>query len=261
MKLIQNSISKPVTVTVGVIFVLLFGVIAFFKIPVQLTPDVENPRITVDTIWEGASPYEIESEIVNEQEEELKSVEGLVELNSESSEDRGQVILEFEVGTDVDSKLVKVSNRLDQVEDYPDDADNPIITSVDVRSSAMAWFILKPLEGNNRNIYEYHDFADEFILPRFERVQGVGSSNLFGGQEREIQIIFDPNALALRGMTIRDLGNAINRENENYSGGAFDEGKRRYLVRTVGEYISTEDIENVIIKNIIKRKYSKRSGF
>jgi len=185
MKLVETAISRPVTVAVAVIFILLFGFIALFSIPVQLTPDVDNPKITVDTVWTGASPTEVENEIVREQEDELKSIEGLVEMTSESSEDRGSVVLEFEVGTNVDSMLVKVSNKLDQVKDYPDDADNPTISSVDVRSSAIAWFILKPLPENKEHIYNYHDFADEFIKPRLERVAGVGSSNIFGGQERE----------------------------------------------------------------------------
>ncbi len=250
MDLIKTAINRPVTVAVAVIFVVLFGFIALYSIPVQLTPDVDNPKITVDTVWTGASPTEVENEIVREQEDELKSIEGLVEMTSESSEDRGSVVLEFEVGTDVDSKLVKVSNKLDQVKDYPDDADNPTISSVDVRSSAIAWFILKPLPENKEHIYNYHDFADEFIKPRFERVAGVGSSNIFGGQEREIQVVFDPNELAVRGITIRELADAISRENENFSGGSFDEGKRRYVVRTIGEYISTGDIENVVLKNV-----------
>ena len=250
MKLVETAISRPVTIAVAVIFVVLFGFIALFSIPVQLTPDVDNPKITVDTVWTGASPTEVENEIVREQEDELKSIEGLVEMTSESSEDRGSVVLEFEVGTDVDSMLVKVSNKLDQVKDYPDDADNPTISSVDVRSSAIAWFILKPLPENKEHIYNYHDFADEFIKPRLERVAGVGSSNIFGGQEREIQVVFDPNELAIRGITIRELADAVSRENENYSGGSFDEGKRRYVVRTIGEYISTDDIENVVLKNV-----------
>ena len=251
MKLVESSVKRPVAVAVAVIFVILFGSISLFNIPVQLTPDVDNPKITVDTVWIGASPFEVESEIVDKQEEELKNVEGLVELTSESSEDRGTVVLEFEVGADLDSKLVKVSNKLDQVKEYPDDADNPIISSVDVRSSAIAWFILKPLpgSGNQENIYNYHDFADEFIKPRLERVSGVGSSNIFGGWEREIQVVFNPNELAIRGITIRELADAVSRENENYSGGSFDEGKRKYVVRTVGEYLSTEDVENVVIKN------------
>jgi len=247
MKLVETSIQKPVSVAVGVIFVVLFGLISLFKIPVQLTPDVEKPRITVDTTWIGGSPNEVETEIVREQEDELKTVQGLVEMTSESSDGRGSIILEFLVGTDIDAALVDVSNKLEQVKEYPTDADRPVISNVDVRASAIAWFILKPLKGNEVDISIYHDFAEDFIKPRFERVPGVGSSNVLGGREREMQIIFNPNSLAARGITLLDMARAIDQENDNYSGGAFDEGKRRYIVRTIGEYKSAEDIENVVI--------------
>ena len=249
MKLVETSIKRPVTVAVAVIFVILFGLISLFRVPVQLTPDVENPKVTVSTVWPGASPFEVESEIVNKQEEKLKGVEGLVELTSESSEDSATVVLEFEVGTDLDSKVVKVSNKLDQVKEYPDDSDNPTISSVDTRSNAIAWFILKPLPDNETHIYNYHDFAEEFIKPRLERVAGVGSSNVFGGKEREMQVVFDPNDLALRGITVGELADAVSRENENYSGGSFDEGKRRYVVRTIGEYGSPEEVGRIVIRN------------
>lgn len=247
MKLVEASIQKPVSVAVGVIFIVLFGLISLFKIPVQLTPDVEKPRITVDTTWIGGSPTEVETEIVREQEDELKTVKGLVEMTSESSDGRGSITLEFLVGTDIDAALVDVSNKLEQVKEYPSDADRPVISNVDVRASAIAWFILKPLKGNEVDINIYHDFTEDFIKPRFERVPGVGSSNVFGGTEREMQIIFNPNSIAARGITLLDMAAAIDQENDNYSGGAFDEGKRRYIVRTVGEYKSAEDIENVII--------------
>ena len=247
MKLVESSILKPVSVVVGVIFVVLFGLISLFKIPVQLTPDVEKPRITVETRWIGGSPTEVETEIVREQEDELKTVQGLTEMTSESSDGSGKVILEFEVGTDIDASLVDVSNKLEQVREYPSDADRPVISNVDVRSSAIAWFILKPLPGNETDINTYHDFTEDFIKPRFERVPGVGSSNVFGGREREMQIIFNPNSLAARGITLLDMARAIDAENDNYSGGAFDEGKRRYIVRTIGQYKSVKDIENVVI--------------
>jgi HAE1 family hydrophobic/amphiphilic exporter-1 len=247
MKLVDTSIKKPVSVAVGVIFIILFGFISLFKIPVQLTPDVEKPRITVDTTWQGASPQEVETEIVRRQEDELKTVEGVVEMTSESSDGRGTVVLEFLIGTDIDAALVDVSNKLNQVREFPDDADRPVISSVDVRGSAMAWFILKPAPGNDVDINIFHDFADDFIKPRFERVPGVGSSNVFGGREREMQVIVDPDALAARGITLPEMAQAIDKENDNYSAGDFDEGKRRYIVRTIGEYKSPEDIEDVVI--------------
>ena len=247
MNLIETSIKSPVTVAVGVIFLVIFGVISLFRIPVQLTPDVETLRVTVSTFWRGASPFEMESEVVNEQEDELRGITGLVSLDSESSESSAEVILEFETGTDIDSKVVQISNRLDQVKEYPDEVDRPVITTVDPRANAMAWFILKPLEGNPADVNLYYDFADQVIRTRLERVAGVGASNVFGGRERRMEVLFDPAALAKRGITIAELAASIDRENENFSAGSFNEGKREYLVRTVGEYRTARDIENIVI--------------
>ena len=248
MKLVETSIKSPVTIAVGVIFIVIFGAISFFRIPVQLTPDVQTLRVTVSTFWRGASPLEVESEIVNEQEDELKGITGLRKLDSESSENSSQVILEFETGADLDSKVVKVSNRLDQVKEYPDEVERPVITTVDPRANAMGWFILKPLADNPTDINFYYDFTDEIIRTRLERVPGVGASNVFGGRERRIEVLFDPAALAQRNITIAALAASIDRENENFSAGSFDEGKRRYLVRTVGEYRTTRDIGNIVLR-------------
>jgi len=250
MKLVETSINKPVSVAVAVIFVVLFGLISLYRIPVQLTPDVDEPRITVSTFWQGASPYEVESEIIRDQEDELKAVDSLTEMTSESQDSTGTIVLEFEIGTDIDSAVVDVSNKLNQVPDYPDDVEQPVISTTDVGASAMAWFMLKPLKGKDLDIYSFHDFAEDYVKPAFERIPGVGSSNVFGGYEREMQVMVDPNALAARGITLLDMAGALRRENDNYSAGDFDEGKRRYVVRTVGEYKSPEDISNVIITRL-----------
>jgi hydrophobic/amphiphilic exporter-1 (mainly G- bacteria), HAE1 family len=118
MKFIETMINRPVTVTVGVILVLLFGFIALFRIPIQLTPEVVKPEITVETFWRGASPQEIEREIVERQEEQLKAIPGLIEMTSESEDSRGTIVLTFQTGTDLDSALLQVSNRLDQVREF-----------------------------------------------------------------------------------------------------------------------------------------------
>ena len=249
MKIIHDAIRFPVTTAVGVILLVLFGSIALRNIPVQLTPNVEEPEITVSTIWPGASPQEIEREIVDEQEEQLKSLAGLTKMESSSSDSRGSITLTFQVGTDLDSALLKVSNRLEQVPSYPDDANKPVIRSVDVNASAIAWFALIPTEENGfeGDITTLFDLIDEFIKPEFERVPGVAASNIYGGREREMHVIMDPARLAAHRVTLNQLGAALERENRNYSGGDFDEGKRRYIVRTVGEYQSPEDIENIVV--------------
>lgn len=247
MKLIDQAIRYPISVTVGVLLLALFGVVALLRIPVQLTPTVEEPEITVETRWAGASPQEVEREIVEEQEEQLKSVEGLKRLTSESMDSVGRVVLEFEVGSDMNANLLKVSNKLNQVPEYPDEADEPVISSVDIRANAIAWLVLKPKPGNPVNINHLRDFADDFVKPRLERVPGVARSQIYGGQEREMRVVVDPEALAARNVTILQVASALDSENKNISAGDFDEGKRRYIVRTTGEFESPRDVANVIV--------------
>jgi len=250
MKLIDASIKKPVTVTVGVILVILFGLISLYRIPIQLTPNVDLPEISVETRWRGASPLEIEREIIDVQEEELKNLEGLVEITSESQDGIAYINLMFEIGTKTDDALLRVSNKLDQVKKYPSDVEKPLIKSGGRHESAIAWMIVSSLEGYEGILSQEYDYFDKHVKPRLERIQGVASVNIYGGQERELQVIVDPEALASRSVTVPELIHAIDIENRNISAGDFDEGKRRYIARTVGKYISEEDVRRVIIKRI-----------
>ncbi len=249
MNFIQACIRYPVSTAVGVIFLILFGFVALFAMPVQLTPEVTKPEIVVTTIWPGASPQEVERDIIDEQEEELKSLEGLVRMRSESQDGQGIITLLFQVGTDKDAARLKVSNRLDQVEDYPANVEKPIITGQSGVSGAIAWFHLDPVaeDSFDGNIAELYDYVDDYIVPELERVQGVSKANIYGGRGQEVHVIADPTRLALRQITLVELADAIERENRNYSGGDFDEGKRRYIVRTVGEYRAPQDLENIVI--------------
>lgn len=247
MKIIQGAIRFPVTTTVGVLLLILFGSLALLRIPVQLTPEVEQPRILVTTVWPGASPQEVEREIIDEQEEQLKSLEGLIKMESSSNDSVGIVTLTFPVGAEMDTLLVRVANRLEQVPSYPDEADKPVITTGNPNEGAIAWFMLYATEDFKGDVSTLYDFVDDFIEPEFERVQGVANSNAFGGRPQEMHVIVDPAGLAARRVTIPELAAALERENRNYSGGDFSEGKRRYIVRTVGEYQSPSDIENIVV--------------
>ena len=250
MKLVNSSIKNPVTVTVGVFFILLFGFIALLRIPVQLTPEIQEVEIQVETIWPGASPQEVEREIIEEQEDQLKSVEGLVEMKSESFRSRGRVIMKFQTGTDQDTALLKVSNKLNQVPQYPADVEEPVIKSTGTESDAIAWFVFEKIKGDPADVLFEKKFIEDNVKPRLERIPGVAAVNVYGGREEEMKVIVDPNALASRNITIQDMIRALDRENRNVSAGDLDEGKRRYIVRTVGQYRSVEDIENVIIRQV-----------
>ncbi|MFO8083311.1 MAG: efflux RND transporter permease subunit [Desulfobacterales bacterium] len=248
MKIVDTAIQKPVTVTVGVILLILFGILSLFRIPIQLTPNVDLPEISIETVWKGASPVEVEREITDVQEDELKNLEGLKEMKSESLDSNSYINLMFEIGTNTDDALLRVSNKLDQVKQYPSGAEKPVVKSGGRREQAIAWMILRGLEGYTGNLKHEYDFLDEHVKPSLERISGVSSVNIYGGQERELHVIVDPNALAARRISIPELMTALNVENQNISAGSFDEEKRRYIVRTLGEYQNEIDAEKVIIK-------------
>ncbi len=249
MRIVESAIRYPVKVAVGAILLVLFGSLALFRIPVQLTPTVDEPEISVVNFWPGASPQELEREIIDEQEEQLQGLEGLVRMESSSSDSRGSITLTFATGTDVDSALLKVSNRLQQVQSAPINAEKPIVQTVSSGAAASAWFAVLPVEGAEfeGEIAHLLTFLDDFVKPEYERVSGVGSVNFFGGQEQELQVVIDASALAAREITLTELAGALDRENQNVSGGDFDEGKRRYVVRTLGEYRSPADVEDIVV--------------
>jgi HAE1 family hydrophobic/amphiphilic exporter-1 len=139
---IEAFVRNPVKVWVGVILVVLFGTVAWLNMPMQLTPEVQIPTISIETRWPGATPLNVEQEIVQEQEEQLKGVEGVTKMSSESADSLGRITLEFAVGTNMEEALLRVNSRLQQVPEYPEDADQPVISTSSASDSPIAWFIL-----------------------------------------------------------------------------------------------------------------------
>jgi HAE1 family hydrophobic/amphiphilic exporter-1 len=141
MDLIKVSIKRPVTILSIIIMLVMFGMISLNRIPYQLSPSVVEPEITVTTTWRGATPYEIEREIIEEQENTLKGLPNLVEMESTSRNGRGSITLKFKVGTSVDDVLLRVSNKLNEVPSYPSTVDKPVVTASGASASPVVWMI------------------------------------------------------------------------------------------------------------------------
>src|SRR5688572_18595698 len=154
MHLIESFVRNPVKVTVGIILVTLFGIIAIRSMPVQLTPEVQIPTLTIETAWPGASPQEVEREIILEQEEQLQSVEGVRKMTSESMDSNGKITLEFAIGTDLREALTMVNTRLQQVREYPENADEPVISTSNSSDRPIAWFILSQKPPADQKLVE-----------------------------------------------------------------------------------------------------------
>ena len=217
MNPISFSIEKPVSVIVGIILVVLFGWIGLTSMPYQLSPSVIEPEITVTTTWPGATPHEIEREIIEEQEEVLKGIPGLAEMESASFNNQGTVTLKFNIGVDVDEALLRVSNKLDEVQAYPENVDKPIISATGAATSPVIWMVLKTLPGNGNSTYTYRTYFENNIRQYLERTEGVADLFIGGGIKQEMHIVVKPERLAAYGLTITGLINILRAENINLS--------------------------------------------
>lgn len=231
----------------------MFGLIGVRSIPIQLTPTVDRPFVTVTTVWPGRSPQEVVDEITKEQEEQLKNVSNLKSMRSVSSEGNATVALEFFIGTDISRALQEVSDALRQVPDYPEEVDEPIIADTSGGpENAIAWIIL---DIDPEHLDKFADFdittlfdrVDREIRPFIERVGGVAEVNVYGGREREARVLLDPFEMAQRGLNHVDVFNALRGENRNVSAGTIADGKRDYRVRVIGQFSSPDHVLDTIV--------------
>ncbi|TWT79828.1 Multidrug export protein AcrF [Planctomycetes bacterium CA13] len=165
---IEACVRNPVKVAVGALLLILFGTIALVRMPMQLTPEVQTPTLTISTRWPGASPQEVEREIIQEQEEQLKSVEGVTKMTSESMDSSGSISMEFLVGTNMEEALLKVNSRLQQVPEYPEESDEPVISTSNSSDRPIAWFILSALQPTHEQIEAFaneHPQTKEALAP------------------------------------------------------------------------------------------------
>lgn len=243
--LIRIAVARPVTVLVAVVLVCMFGALSVLDLPIQLTPDISVPTLSVTTRWPGASPLEVETEILEEQEDALKSVPGLVKLESEAKPDEGKITLEFEVGTPMDEALVRTTNRLTQVPDYPDSAREPVVSTADSAGPPLAVITIKSATG--RSVAAYRTWVEQQVLPRLERIPGVADIRHLGGQDSQIVVDFDMAALAARGITVSELATRIGAELRDVSGGDLSLGKRRYVVRTPAAPEVPGELERIVV--------------
>jgi multidrug efflux pump subunit AcrB len=248
--MLRAAIERPVVVTVGILILCLLGALAVFQVPVQMIPDIEARVLTVDTRWPGATPQDIEKEIIIEQEEYLRRIPGLERITSRANTSSAEIELEFPLGIDINEVLILVNNALSQVPSYPENVDEPRISTSSVSDNPFMFFSVQPLPGNPQDIdiRTQQDFVEDFVRTRLEQVAGVSDVGVTGGGARQIKIMVDPAKLAERDIRLIDVRDAIRRRNRDVSGGDVDSGKRRYLLRTVGRFETVDDIRNLVIE-------------
>jgi len=249
MSLIRASVAQPITVAVGVLLALLAGFISIVGVPVQMTPEVESVVISITTTWEGASAQEIETDVVEAQEERLGNLEGLVQMTSTSQAGQGQLRLEFATGTDIAAARTEVDLKLAEVPGYPEGVNKPVVIDADPESVDYISWVGLASKDPDFDATKLQDFVDRRVKPRLERIPGVAEVGFLGARERELRIIADPERMANLGVTYAGLVSALREENGNFSGGQLPEGKNDIRIRAVGRFDEPREVEELVLRD------------
>ena len=245
MRLSEISIERPVLATVMSLAILLLGIIALLRLPVREYPDIDPPIVSITGFYRGASPSVVETEITDVIEEQLSTLEGVKTITSSSREQGAVITVEFEQGRDHNEAANDVRDRVARVRgDLPREADDPIVSKVDVDAQPIMWLALSSTQHTD---LELSEFADVLLKERIQRLPGVGSVFLGGERRYAMRVWLDPQRLAARGLTVQDVERAIRAENAEIPGGRVEGSQREFAVRTRGEVASAAEFAALIV--------------
>ncbi len=242
MRIVRFSISRPVTVGMFTIALVLFGAISFRELSIDLLPDISYPTITVRTEYPGNAPLEIENMITKPVEEAVGVVGNVVQVSSVSRAGVSEVMVEFDWGTDMDFAVLDVREKLDLLR-LPEEALKPLILRFDPNQDPITRYVVTGEQG----LKELRILVEELIKPEIEAIDGVAVVRINGGLEEEIHVDLVEGKLSSMGLTIDAIIGRLAEENINLAGGTLKDGEAEYLVRTLNEFRRVEDIGDIVV--------------
>ncbi|MBN1552143.1 efflux RND transporter permease subunit [bacterium] len=243
MSLPRFSVRRRITILMATSAIVVFGWFSLNRLEIKLLPDLTYPTLTIRTEIPGASPEEVENLISRPIEETLSVVENLQMITSTSMAGLSDVVIEFQWNTDLDKTVLDVREKLDALE-LPDESEKPSILRYNPESEAVMKIAL-----TGEDLVQLRNVADKEIKPRLESLEGVASAHILGGEEEEIRIDLNPNEIAAKGISFQIVAQRLREENINMPGGILEEADAHYLVRTMNEFVSEDDIGNIIIRS------------
>jgi len=243
MKIVDLSIRRPVTVFIFAVAAVVFGIVAFRNLAVNLLPDITYPSLTIRTTYEGTAPVEIESLLTRPIENAVGVVNNVVRVTSSSRADVSEVTLEFAWDTDMDFASLDVRDRLDRVR-LPLEAEPPILLRFD---PSLDPIMRVGLHGSD-DLAQLRFMAEEDLKRAFERIDGVAAAVVSGGLEEEIQVELDERKLTALGLSVGQVASRLAAENVNITGGTLRDGRTEYLVRTLNEFVRPEDMRSIVVQ-------------
>jgi HAE1 family hydrophobic/amphiphilic exporter-1 len=263
--LIEFATRRRVTIAMMTLTLVLFGLISLSSLKVELLPDLSYPTLTVRTDYEGAAPAEVETLISQPAEEALGIVKGLRKLKSISRTGQSDVVLEFAWGTDMQQAGLDVRDKMETLQ-LPLEAKAPVLLRFNPSTQPIMRLALSSRQdaGNEadaiRRLMELRRYADEDLKRKLEPVSGVAAVKVGGGLEDEIQVDIDQRKLAQLGLSLDNVIQRLQQENVNLSGGRLEEGSQRYLVRTVNQFATVEQMREMLLTTTAGASSSSSTG-
>ena len=247
MSLSRKTMDHPILILIIFALLGLLGIFTFSKVAIALFPDTENPVLMIMTTYENAGPESVEKTVTKTIESAVVSVNGLKNLSSTSNEGSSMVELEFDYGTDLDTVINDVRDKLDRVtRSLPDGASSPSI----MRFSSDSMPIMRILVRGNRSVDDLKQIAENTITDILEQADGVAEADVMGGRTAQVNVELDANRMQAYGYTIPTITAALAKQNLELGGGKIQEGTKNYIVRTTGEYTSIDEINNTVISTV-----------
>jgi HAE1 family hydrophobic/amphiphilic exporter-1 len=243
MKIAAMVVQRPVFVVMVILVPIVFGAMAYSRIAVEQYPSVELPLVTVFAGYPGADPASMETKVARPIEDAVSSMGGIKRLRSFNFESLSEVVIEFQLGIDADKAVQGVRDRLATIPNLPEEVGTPKVQKYDIGAAPILSLSLSGALPPR----ELTRLAEDVVKQRLGRIQGVGNIEIVGGRPREIHVVIDPARLAARGLTVGDVGAALERQNLELPAGRITEGSKEATVTTKGAFVSLQQIADAPI--------------
>ena len=239
MNIGKFSVKRPVTVAMAALVLILFGIVSFTRMSVDLMPEMELPILAVIAPYDGAGPEEVEEMVTKPIESNMAGISGIDTISSISSAGSSIVMMMFDYGTNLDTATNSVRDKLETAKMMmPSEVDDITILKLDMNSMPV---LMVGVSGD-RSLDDVKKIVDDKIVPRLERIDGVAAATAMGGSDQQVIITADPYKLSAYGLNAGSISQIVAGENANHPGGYVTQGSQKILVRTLGQYQSVEEL-------------------
>jgi HAE1 family hydrophobic/amphiphilic exporter-1 len=244
MLLTRMSVKRPIMMVMIVLAFVIFGLLSFTRLPIDLMPDVEFPFVTVQTVYQGAGPAEVESAVVKPLEEELSTLNDLKNITAFCRENVGFILLEFNLGVDPDLAAIDVKDKVDGIlYQLPADLEKPVISKFDINAES----IINLAVTGDGSLQDLRKMAEDEVKAQLLKIRGVASIDITGGLEREIHVNLEKKRLDSLDLSIFQVISVIARQTADIPAGYVNSRFREYTVRVKGEFENLDEIASLQI--------------